>query len=162
MTPLQGKQSVFFVDFNPNHIFSILKKYFAENIQDVIDKNLVYLLDINFPDLETEEIIEGKEIGQSKDIHQFSTNEGQINYPAPSSIGSTRKSTDPETDQDWKIKATSTPSFFNSMKKLKKLAKVHGMKQEQYEHASSTTKLTQLLRERNFLGPKRVYHASSK
>lgn len=48
------------------------------------------------------------------------------------------------------------------MKKLKKLAKVHGMKQEQYEHASSTTKLTQLLRERNFLKQKRVYHASSK
>lgn len=62
MTPRQGKKSVFFVDFNVDRVFRVLKKYFGDNIENVIQKQLVHLVDVNQPDIPSRQIAQKKAV----------------------------------------------------------------------------------------------------
>lgn len=167
MTPKEGKQSVYFVDFNTDRVFNLLKKYFGENINYIIDNKLIRLLDIDEPTLTSIEvkqnIIKKK---QDEDVKQEQKDEeekqvltGRTNIMSFIQEKKTKPTsrTIPETPQQWRAKALSAPSWFNSLPKLQKLANISNI---EYDYEGSTTTgqkkkyLKSLLQQRGSLKPK--------
>ena len=118
MTPKEGKKSVFFVDFNAGRVENLLETYFRD-IEQVIKKKLVHLVDINEPDVSSEQVIQqviSIKTRRTKLEAQMLSRNRRI--PNLSSFD-----TQPTTQQQWIHKWKNNPNYFKKTENCQKMAK---------------------------------------
>lgn len=154
ITPKQGKDHVYFVDFRSYRIFNLLKKEFG-NIQTIRAKKLFHLLDMDEPQLNSSQVLNTLILMESEQLRK---KDDETTIPSQNIRKQQTKlaSSDPKTTQDWRSKA---PSSLGK-NQLRQMAKHHDIRQEQYLHLNKSN-LYNLLRSKNIITP-RPYTKSSK
>ena len=147
MTPKQGKNSVYFVDFDSKRLFNFMERNFGRN-DHILAKKLVHFLDMDEPQISSSEIIQTL-IMERQDVNGI---QRQDNFRIKSSEAIiVRQKTTPNG-------RSRAPSSL-TLNQLRQLAITHNVPQEQFLHLRRSH-LYNFLRSRNIITP-RSYTRSS-
>ena len=149
MTPIQGKNSVFFVDFNVDRILQLIKKEFG-NQANILAKKLVYLLDIDEPQMNSSQVIQTlimkhqnvnvKNIIDQSQEHDVQYTKTMINSKKIQNKLASSSMMEPKTQQQWIQKWQNDRKYFTSFNKYESLAKAVGIDIQYPENMTSTVK----------------------